>query len=72
MAIFVNDNRFDGAESVYRLTDNTRVEKQEIIAMISQWGLPEKIHMIYPALESYLKKYVFRDTGSYQKRKCSS
>lgn len=63
MAIFVNDNRFDGAESVYRLTDNTRVEKQEIIAMISQWGLPEKIHMIYPALESYLKKYVFRDTG---------
>lgn len=61
IAAFVANNRFDPKESVYKLTDNTLVEKQEIISWISTYGIPENLDAIYPALVMYLKTYTFRD-----------
>ena len=60
IAVFVSNNRFDPAESVYKLTDNTLVEREEIIADISQHGIPDRLDRIYPALAMYLKKYHFQ------------
>lgn len=60
VAQFVVNNRIDLAESVYRLTDNTTVEKQEIISWISQYGVPDNIDKIYPDLSLYMKKYYFQ------------
>lgn len=44
---------------VYKLTDNTTVEKQEIIALLSQFGRPDNLSDIYPDLCMYLEKYCF-------------
>lgn len=41
------------------LTDNTTVEKQEIIALLSQFGRPDNLSDIYPDLCMYLEKYCF-------------
>lgn len=60
IAIFVLNNRFDPSESIYKLTDNTLVEKEEIIADIAQHGVPNELESIYPALALYLKKYHFK------------
>lgn len=60
IAVFVNNNRFDPSESIYKLTDNTLVEREEIIANIAQHGLPNNIEAIYPHLAFYLKKYHFQ------------
>lgn len=60
IAVFVSNNRFDPQESIYKLTDNTLVEKEEIIANVSQHGIPKELDKIYPALAMYLKKYHFR------------
>lgn len=59
VAVFVSNNRFNPAESIYKLTDNTNVEREEIIADIAQHGLPAEIDTIYPDLALYLKKYYF-------------
>jgi len=59
IAAFVASNRFNSDESIYKLTDNTLVEQEEIIADISQHGMPEKLEEIYPDLAMYLKKYHF-------------
>lgn len=59
IASFVIYNRKDPAESVYKLTDGTRTEREEIIAWISKNGLIPQINDIYPALAAYLKQYVF-------------
>ena len=60
IAAFVANNRFDPSESIYKLTDNTLVEKEEIIAYIAQHGIPDELEYIYPALFLYLKKYYFQ------------
>lgn len=60
IADFVVNNRKDVAESIYKLTDGTKPEREEIIAWLSQNGLVPKIEDIYPALAAYLKKYVFK------------
>lgn len=60
IAQFVINNRIKLTESIYKLTDNTTVEKQEIIALISQYGCPENLDEIYPDLCMYLKKYFFQ------------
>jgi len=60
IAVFVSNNRFDPQESIYKLTDNTLVEREEIIANIAQHGLPKELEKIYPALAMYLKKYHFQ------------
>lgn len=59
IAVFVSNNRFNTEESIYKLTDNTRVEREEIIADIAQHGLPANLEEIYPDLALYLKEYHF-------------
>ncbi len=59
IASFVVKNRKSDHESIYRLTDNTRVEREEIIAWVSKRGVIDQIADIYPDLDAYLKTYVF-------------
>jgi hypothetical protein len=59
IADFVVNNRKNIAESIYKLTDGTKTEREEIIAWVSQNGVIPQIADIYPALSVYLKKYVF-------------
>lgn len=63
MAAFVNENRVNAEESVYRLTDNTMVEKQEGIIWIANHGMPENLGEIYPDLYAYRKEYAFNGKG---------
>jgi len=60
IAAFVVKNRRDISESIYKLTDNTRAEREEVIAWVSQNGMKPEIEDIYPALPAYMKKYIFR------------
>ncbi|NLN77498.1 MAG: BREX-4 system phosphatase PglZ [Armatimonadetes bacterium] len=59
VASFIINNRKNAAESVYRLTDGTKAEREEIIAWVSRHGVIPQIADIYPALTDYLKTYVF-------------
>jgi hypothetical protein len=59
IADFVVNNRKDPAESIYKLTDRTKTEREEIIAWISQNGLIPQIAAIYPALTAYMNTYHF-------------
>lgn len=60
IADFVVNNRKVVPESIYKLTDTTKVEREEIIVWLSQNGLSPQLEGIYPALAAYLKKYVFK------------
>lgn len=60
IADFVINNRKVVSESIYKLTDGTKAEREEIIAWLSQNGLVPQVEDIYPALAAYLKKYVFK------------
>ncbi|KQC03545.1 MAG: hypothetical protein APR53_04965 [Methanoculleus sp. SDB] len=60
IADFVVNSRHVMSESIYKLTDGTRVEREEIIAWLSQNGLIPELDSIYPALAAYLKKYIFK------------
>ena len=60
IADFVVNNRKVVHESIYKLTDNTNAEREEIIAWLSQNGLVTQLEGIYPALAAYLKRYVFK------------
>lgn len=60
IADFVVNNRRVVVESIYKLTNGTRVEREEIIAWITQNGLVPQLENIYPALAAYLKNYVFK------------
>lgn len=59
VANFVHENAVDPSESIYKLTDNTMLEKQEIIRWVSTYGFIPEISDIYPALAEYLSKYIF-------------
>lgn len=59
VAIFVKANEVDPDESIYRLTDNTLLEKKTVVKWIAQHGISDAIAYVYPALDEYLKKYVF-------------
>ncbi|MBF0233945.1 MAG: BREX-4 system phosphatase PglZ [Desulfamplus sp.] len=59
IADFVLSNRKNISESIFKLTDNTKTEREEVIAWIAQNGIIPQIGDIYPALSFYLKKYVF-------------
>lgn len=61
VAQFVNNNRLDEKEEIYRLTDNTNVEKEEIIAYIAKYGIPKNLIEIYPDLTIYLHTYQFKN-----------
>jgi len=60
IAAFVVNNRQIVSESIYKLTDGTRVEREEIIVWLSQNGVIPELDSIYPALAAYLKKYIFK------------
>lgn len=60
IADFVVNNRKVVSESVYKLTDTTKTEREEIIAWVSRNGSIPQLERIYPALAAYLKKYVFK------------
>jgi len=57
---FINHNRIIVSESIFRLTDNTIKEREEIVTWISKNGIISEISDIYPDLSSYLNRYVFK------------
>lgn len=59
IAVFVKTNEIDPDESIYRLTDNTLLEKKTIVKWVVSNGISEAIAYVYPALDEYLKKYIF-------------
>ncbi len=59
IAIFVKANEVDWEESIYRLTDNTLLEKKTAVKWVARNGFSEAISYVYPALDEYLKKYIF-------------
>lgn len=63
IAVFIDANRIDPKEEIYRLTDNTLLEKRSIIKWIAQNGWNTSISYVYPALATYLRRYIF-DCGS--------
>lgn len=63
IAPFVNENRVNVSESVYKLTDNTMVEKQEIIIWVANNGIPENLGNLYPDLAAYINRYPFNGNG---------
>lgn len=63
VAIFIRENSVDPKESIYRYTDNTKIEREAIITWIAQYGYIDVVETIYPALAQYLKDYAF-DCGA--------
>lgn len=59
IADFVVNNRKDAKESIYKLTDRTKTEREEMIAWVANNGIPRELKEIYPDLSAYLKHYVF-------------
>ncbi len=59
IATFVNANKINGAESIYNLTDNTLLEKKEIVKWVAHYGITDALYYVYPDLNDYLKKYFF-------------
>ena len=57
---FVKKCRVNIDENINKLTDNTLIEKEEIISYISYHGSKKcNLETIYPDLDKYLKKYNF-------------
>lgn len=59
IAIFVKRNDVDPSESIFRLTDNTSIEKKAVIKWVSHYGISEALEYVYPALYEYLSLYRF-------------
>ena len=59
IAIFMRENEVDCDESIYRYTDNTLLEKKAIVKWVSKYGVTDVLANVYPALDAYLKKYIF-------------
>ena len=62
LAFFVKVNEEDPNESIYRLTDNTEIERKTTVKWISTHGMNDAIQYVYPDLFDYLKKYIFSGT----------
>ena len=60
IADFVIKNRKNTKESIYKLTDNTKTEREEIIAWVARYGIPTYLAQVYPDLSAYLEQYVFK------------
>lgn len=63
IAAFIRENQIDPMESIYRYTDNTKMEREAIISWVAQHGYIAEIEIIYPALAQYLGEYVFDCDG---------
>jgi len=59
VAVFVKANEVDPEESIYRLTDRTLLEKKTVVKWVAGNGFHEAVSYVYPALDAYLKKYIF-------------
>ena len=59
IAQFIVENRRYPEESIYKLTDNTEVEREEIVANVSQRGTVKELKDIYPLLSLYMSDYTF-------------
>ena len=55
IASFVANNRHKISESIYKLTDNTRVEREEIVAWLSQNGVIPELEENISYIMAYLK-----------------
>lgn len=82
IAEFVLNNRKNPSECIYKLTDNTKTEREEIISWIAKNGFVPQIFNQYPALEAYQKQYIFNCAnlstlltdyfGAYKRQKLSN
>ena len=63
IALFVHENSVDPMESIYRFTDNTRMEREAILNWIAQHGYIDAVKTVYPALGHYLQSFVY-DCGA--------
>ncbi len=59
-ALFVQKNKIDIKEAIYRYTDTTFTEREEIIKWVAKNGRVPELDDIYPALDLYLKNYQFK------------
>ncbi|NLN94367.1 MAG: BREX-4 system phosphatase PglZ [Candidatus Hydrogenedens sp.] len=61
IAKFVRENKLDLKQGIFRLSDATRVERDEIIEqLVQQQSIPDCLPEIYPDLAVYLQKYHFQ------------
>lgn len=63
IAIFVRENSVDPAEEIYRLTDNTQIERKQVLSWVAHHGWSAEYEYVYPLLAAYLQKYIF-DCGA--------
>lgn len=63
IAIFVKENSIEPSEEIYRLTDNTQIERKHILSWVSHHKWDETYAYVYPLLSSYLQRFIF-DCGS--------
>lgn len=61
VASFVRRTKENSKDAIYYLTDNTLVERQEIIRWVSKNGKTPILETVYPALWLYLERYTFED-----------
>jgi hypothetical protein len=63
IAIFVRENSVDPVEEIYRLTDNTQIERKQVLSWVAHHGWSAEYTYVYPLLAAYLQKYIF-DCGA--------
>lgn len=63
IAIFIKENAIDPSEEIYRLTDNTQIERRQILSWVAHHEWNEAYAYVYSLLSSYLQKFIF-DCGS--------
>ena len=57
--IFIKANEADPSESIYKLTDNSIIERKAIIKYFTHYDINDAIKYIYPDLYYYMKEYNF-------------
>lgn len=59
LAYFVRENKINPDGEIYNYTDNTILEKREIVNWISNNSWNDTISDLYPRLGLYMRKYIF-------------
>ncbi|MBR6632683.1 MAG: BREX-4 system phosphatase PglZ [Clostridia bacterium] len=63
IAVFIKENAIEPSEEIYRLTDNTQIERRQILSWIAHHEWNEGYAYVYPLLSAYLQKFIF-DCGA--------
>lgn len=63
ISLFIKENSIEPSEEIYRLTDNTQIERRQILSWVTHHKWDEAYAYVYPLLSSYLQKFIF-DCGS--------